>query len=158
MPARRDFDDESLHVRDLNLFTRGLSGLVPKPVAKRFVSIAVETDRERYDRDEPVEITIRISNRLPVPVELTTTGRRVWGWRVDGLLEASDETIHERSEPRGFSLQARETLTIQREWDRRFKRDGSPTRWEPANRGEHEIEVFLATDPRKIDSTTIELR
>jgi hypothetical protein len=158
MLDRREFDDGTLHSRDLNLFTRGLSGFVPKPVANRAVSISVETDKEQYDGDEVAEITIRIHNRLPLPVEIVTTGRRIWGWRVDGLLSASDEKLYERSDPRGFSIQARETLTIQREWDFRFKREGTPTRWERAERGEHEIEAFLATDPQKTDSTTIELR
>lgn len=158
MPPRRDFDDETLHLRDLNLFTRGLSGFVPKAVATRAVSITVETDQEQYDGESTVEMTIRISNSLPVPVEIVTTGQRVWGWRVDGLLAASDEKLYERQEPRAFSFQSRETLTIQREWDFRFKRDGTPTRWERAGRGEHEIEAFLATNPEKTDSTTIELR
>lgn len=151
-------DGREIETRDLNVLTRGMERLVPHAVARRAVTISVETGRRRYDVGEPVGITVRISNRIPFPIEVVTAGRRIWGWRVDGLLEASDERIHETTEPRRFSMQARETKTIQFEWDCRFKRQGSPTRWERAARGEHEIEVFLATDPVKSDSAAIELQ
>lgn len=150
-------DGSEIETRDLNILTRGFERLVPRAVARRAVTITVETDRQRYEVGEPVGVTVRISNRIPFPIEVATTGRRVWGWRVDGLLDASDEKIHESAEPRRFSMQARETNRIQFEWDGRFKRQGSPTRWEQATRGEHEIEAFLATDPVKSDSVTVEL-
>jgi len=151
-------DEREIQTRDLNVLTRGLSGFVPATVAKRAVTIAVETDREQYAVDEPVGLAVTLRNRIPFPIDVETTGRRIWGWRVDGLLEASDELLHESSEPRSFSMQARETITIEFEWNGRFKREGSPTRWESAQRGEHEVEAFLAVDPPKTDSTTVRLR
>jgi len=158
MISGRRAEGETIETKDINILTRGLGGLIPRSVAKRAVSISVKTDCKQYESGEPVKITIQIRNRIPFPIEVVTSGRRIWGWRVDGLLEASDEKLHEASEPRSFSMQARESRTLQREWDGRFKRDGTPTRWEPADRGEHEITAFLATDPPKSDSTVIELR
>lgn len=158
MAPDRDLDDGKLERRDLNLFTRGFSRLVPGTVGTRAVTIGVETDRTEYDLGDPVGITVRLRNRIPVPVDLATTGRRVWGWRVDGLLEASDELLYDPPEPRRFSMQAAETMTFEFEWDGRFKRDGTPTRWEEATPGEYEIEAFLAIEPPKTDSATITIR
>lgn len=158
MDPDRGLDDTRVERRDLNLFTRGLSNLVPRSVGRRAVAISVETGRDEYKLGDPVEITVTLTNRIPVPIDLVTSGRRVWGWRVDGLLEASDELLHEAPEPRSFSLQAAETMAFEFEWDGRFKRDGTPTRWEQADPGEHEIEAFLAIDPPKTDSTTVRLR
>lgn len=149
-------DDAEIQSRDLNILTRGLSGFVPETVATWALTISVETDRDTYELGELVEITVTLRNRIPFPIEVTTTGQRIWGWQVDGLLEASDERLYEPMDARGFSMQARETKTIRFEWDGRFKREGTPTRWEPAERGMHEIEVFLATDPPKTDSATVE--
>lgn len=151
-------DEAEIQSRDLNILTRGLSGFVPKAVANRAVTITVETNRDQYEVGDPVEIVVTLRNRIPFPIEIVTTGRRIWGWRVDGLLEASDETLYEPSESRGFSMQARETKRIDFEWDGQFKREGTPTRWEPAKRGTHEIQVFLASDPPKTDSKTVEFR
>ncbi|MFP4625519.1 MAG: hypothetical protein ACLFNI_02865 [Natronomonas sp.] len=156
MAAR--YDDGEIQARDLNILTRGLSGFVPQAVATRGVTISIETDRDAYDVGDTVDITVTIRNRIPFPIEVVTTGQRIWGWRVNDLLEASDETLYEPTTPRRFSMQARETITVDIEWDGRFKRDGSPTRWEPADAGEHEIDVFLAVDPPKTDAKTVEFR
>ena len=58
--------------------------------------ISVTTDATTYAVGDPVEITVRLRNRLPVPVEVVTRTRRPWGWRVDGLLEASDSFVSSR--------------------------------------------------------------
>lgn len=151
-------DDAEIQAGDLNVLTRGLSGFVPRAVARRAVAIAVETPRDEYELGESIEITVTLRNRIPFPIEVPTTGLRLWGWRVDGLLEASDERVYEPREPRSFTMQARERRTFEVEWDGRIKREGTPTRWEPAGRGTHRIEAFLAVEPKRTDETTIEIR
>lgn len=151
-------DDGEIQARDLNVLTRGLSGFVPRAVARRAVAIDVETSRDEYAVGEPIDIAVTLRNRIPFPVDVPTTGLRVWGWRVDGLLEATDERVYEPREPRSFTMQARETRTFEVEWDGRIKREGTPTRWEPAGPGTHRIEAFLAVEPERTDETTIELR
>jgi hypothetical protein len=93
-------------------------------------------------------------NRLPVPVELATEGPRIWGWTVDGLLEASDERYYASDRPNSISLRAGEALTLERTWDGRFKRTGSPTRWVEAEPGEHELGAFVATTRERASATT----
>lgn len=158
MKRRQDQDETFIEARDLNLLTRGFGGFIPRSVAKRAVAVSVETDRERYQQGDQIQITVELKNRIPFPIELMTAGRRIWGWRVDGLLHASDEPLHESTEPQSFSMEAWETLAIDVGWDGRFKRAGTPTRWEKATPGEYEIEAFLATDPPKTATKTIELQ
>lgn len=159
MRSRAQHDEFGLEDRDLDVFTRGLSALVPVSLGNRAVTIQVETDRDVYDLGDPVEISIELRNRLPLPVEVATTRRRIWGWRVDGLLEASEEVVYRSPTPNSLSLRARDRLSLRRVWDGRFRReDGDRTRWRLASRGEHEIEAFLTTDPERTDSTTIEFR
>lgn len=145
--------------RDFDVFTRGLSGFVPSLVAGRAIAVRVETDRRVYERGEPVEISIELRNRLPLPVEVETTRRRVWGWRVDGVLEARDEAIYRSPTRNSLSLRPRDRRSIRRVWDGRIGREeDGRTRWRPASRGEHVIEAFLTTEPERTDATTIEFR
>ncbi|WP_254864377.1 hypothetical protein [Halovivax gelatinilyticus] len=140
------------------MFGRRIASLVPQRVARVAVSVSVTTDRSTYAVGEPVEFTIAFTNRLPVPITVATEGGRLWGWTVDGYLEASDEprrlSAHRDSvEFRGF-----ETRRIVRTWDGRFKRTGSPTRWIEADPGEYEIAAYLATAGDSVsDRTTIRL-
>lgn len=117
----------------------------------------VRTDKRRYRPGEQVEIEIRFRNRLPVPVTIATPKRRLWGWTVDGELEASDVTRYERDAPAAFSFRARECKRVSRTWDGRFERDGDSLR-EAAAPGEYEIAAFVATaDGRPRDATTVEI-
>ncbi len=141
----------------MNVFSRGLSPLVPARLATAGLSVSVETDREAYAVGDTVGITIEIRNRLPLPVEVPIDGRRIWGWTVDGLLSASDEPLYRSNRPTSIELRANETISIERSWDGRFKRSGTPTRWHPARPGEYEIGAFVATTPRTRDSTTVRL-
>lgn len=147
------FDDPAF-----GFVSRLVGPLVPQWLARRGISIDVETDREEYRIGEPVELTITVRNRLPVPIELATEGQRIWGWTVDGLLEASDERYYASNTPNSIALRAGEALTLERTWDGRFKRTGSPTRWVEAEPGEHELGAFVATAHGHVRaSTTIEL-
>jgi hypothetical protein len=149
--------DEFGFDRDPSVFTRGFEKLVPGRLARWALDVSVETDRETYRVGETVQITISISNRLPVPVEVPIDGRRIWGWSVDGFVDATDEPLYEPRRPRSFSLRAGETRTFTRAWRGRIKRNGTPTRWEEALPGEHEIVAFVSTEPPTRDSTRIKL-
>ncbi|MEM4781804.1 MAG: BsuPI-related putative proteinase inhibitor [Halalkalicoccus sp.] len=156
-PRRRAREDDQMTFDEpyFGFVSRLVGPLVPQPLARRGLSVSVETNREEYRVGEPVELTIAVKNRLPVPVELETEGR-IWGWTVDGLLEASDERLYASDARNTLRLRAGETLTFERTWDGRFKREGSPTRWVEAEPGEYEIGAFVAADGTS-DATTIRL-
>ena len=132
---------------------------VPQRLARRAVDVTVVTDRDRYAAGDPIDLTIDFRNRLPVPVTVETPTPRLWGWAVDGLLEASDEPRRRlRDVGDGqLSFRSRERKRVRRRWDGRIKRDGDPTRWEPAT-GDVEISAFLAVDGRRpAGETTIRI-
>ena len=136
-----------------------LGRFVPQWLARRAIAVAVTTDATRYETGDPVEITVKFRNRLPVPVVVSTPERRLWGWSVDGVLEASDEPRRESTAAGVFAFRARETKTARWTWRGRFKRTGDPgggepTRWELADPGEHEIRAFVAVDGRRPEAET----
>lgn len=134
---------------------------VPRPVACRAVSVSVRTDREVYDRGDPVEVTVDFKNRLPVSVDIPTPKSRLWGWCVDGELEASDQRSYTRSTPSSFQFQAGERKQVSFVWSGRFERTNDDHQWVLPDPGEHELEVFVATyedGHRPSDSTTITIR
>ncbi|WP_128905989.1 hypothetical protein [Halorubrum amylolyticum] len=146
-----------------NYLTDAVSRIAPRWLARRAVDVDVRTDRAEYDAGDPVEITVRLRNRLPVPVEVATVGRRRWGWRVDGVLEATDEPRYVRDDPDSVSFRAGETKTATVTWTGRFRRSNADglDRSVPADRGEHVVSAFLPVDdpaPRHEDSTRIYIR
>lgn len=150
---RTGFDDTVNHL------TAALGRLVPQWLARRAIAARVETDRERYAPGEPVGIAIEFRNRLPVPVTIRTPRQRLWGWSVDGHLEASDERRYLSESPATLTFRGRERKRISRRWDGSVKRTGSPDRWVTASPGVHEIAAFIAVDgmPRPEDRTTISI-
>jgi hypothetical protein len=138
-----------------------LGKLVPESIARRSLSISVSTDKERYKVDEPVELTVEIANHLPVPVTVETPTRRLWGWTVDGELEASDERIYVGDDAGAITFGAKERKRIVHRWNGRLKRvgdDATPTQWVEPDRGAHEIGAFLAVEgDRPTDSTEIRI-
>ena len=163
MDSRRhhsDTDDlgfDESHSRTVEI----LGSLVPYWIARRAVTVSVRTDRDRYDRGEPVEITVDFENRLPVPLEIPTPKRRRWGWRVDGELEASDQRRYTRPNPSVFRFAGGERKRIEFTWNGRLERTGEVHEWVLPDPGDHEIEVFVATHEdcyRPSDATTITIR
>jgi len=132
---------------------------VPQWLARRAVAVRVSADRDRYARGDPVRLTAEFRNRLPVAIEVETPRRRLWGWTVDGELEASDERRYASEAGGTLSFRPRERKRIRWRWDGRFKRSGDPTRWEPAEPGEYEIVAFVALDApeRPADRTTVRI-
>ncbi|MGM0606370.1 MAG: hypothetical protein ACQETB_11965 [Halobacteriota archaeon] len=143
-----------------------LSKFVPNWLAKRAVTVSVSTDRDEYERGEPVDIVVEFTNRLPIPVEVPTPQHRLWGWTVDGLLEATDENRHIRSTPARFAFRGGERKRIVRRWHGRFRRVGTNEhdgldRSVLPEPGEYEITAFLAVDAngsRPEDSVTVTIR
>ncbi|MFY4816002.1 hypothetical protein [Halorubrum sp. Atlit-26R] len=146
-----------------NYLSEALGRVVPRSVARRAIEVTVSTDAAEYAPDEPVAITVAIRNRLPVPVEVPTTTRRLWGWAVDGVLEATDERRYVSAEESSLSLRAGETKRATVTWNGRFRRsDGDGLdRSVRAERGDHTISVFVPVpdaDERHEDATQIRIR
>lgn len=157
-PTRRDEPDRFGFDESTNYVTTFLGKLVPEALARRAISVTVETDRSSYERADPIAITVTFENRLPVPVRVPTPRSRRWGWSVDGELEGSDERRYMRSNPSTFDFEGGETKRITVDWDGRFERtDGRHERVAPAP-GEYEIAAFVATEdrtPRDVTTVTI---
>jgi hypothetical protein len=139
-----------------------LRKFVPQAVARRALTVDVDTDRDTYAVGEPVRFRMRVRNRLPLPVAVETPDRRLWGWTVDGELEASDEprfVDSTRETPGTLALRGGQRLTIERTWRGRFRRvrDDGPTRWVDAEPGRHELGVFLAYEGGPRATTTFEV-
>lgn len=140
-----------------------LAALVPTALARRLLRVSVETDRRVYDRDDPVEITVEFKNPLPVPIDIPTPEQRRWGWTIDGLLEASDETRYTRSRPSSFSFAGGERKRTSFTWNGRFERHRGDDYRESVvpEPGEYEIRVFVATHEdafRPSDAITVTIR
>ncbi len=154
----RDTDEYGVDSSRYSL-SRYLSPFVPAALARRAVVVSVSTDRDVYDRGDPVEVTAEFKNLLPVPIELATPGQRRWGWSVDGLLEASDERLYTRSSPSVFRFRGGERKRISFIWNGRLEYTRGRHESVRPEPGDHEIRVFVATrgelDPS--DATTITL-
>ncbi|MCL9818193.1 hypothetical protein [Natronocalculus amylovorans] len=141
-----------------NVFTRGVSQIIPQWLARKSVTVSIQTDKNHYAVDEPIKITILIRNRLPVPIRILTTQTRVWGWKVDGLVDASEEIYYQPKSQNVIELRAGETKKHAISWDGRIKRVDDRTHWEPLSRGIHTVTAFVTTPVVKTASKEIEVR
>lgn len=154
-------DDRTGLDETANYLALALSKFVPGWLARRAVTVSVTTDRDTYRIGEPVTIVVEFKNRLPLPVSVPTPESRLWGWTVDGLLEATDERRYTTETPSSFEFRGGERKRVVHEWNGRLRRTGSddaPDVSEPVAPGEHEIRAFLATgspDDRPEDGVTI---
>jgi hypothetical protein len=155
-PDTRIEDDGRFGFSESRL-TGALRKLVPQSLARRAVSVRIRTDKRRYRPEEPVDIDIEFRNRFPVPVAVATPSHRLWGWTVDGRLEASDEPRYVPDSPGAFRFRARERKRVRRTWDGRIESADDRVR-ESLSPGTHEIAAFVATSERRPrDVTTIEI-
>lgn len=148
---RHGFDDASSPIAD------AVGKFVPQAVVRRGLSVSVRTDRETYAPGDPVELTVEIENRLPLPVAVQTPTRRLWGWTVDGELEASDERIFLPERPAKLAFRASERKVLTQTWDGLLKRVGdgdAPTRWVEPSPGVHEIGAHLALEGDRPEDVT----
>ena len=168
MPPDDRTDDRLGFDESRNLLTEALGKLVPQSVARRALAIDVEVDRSAYVVGESVPFRVTFRNRLPLPIVVETPDRRLWGWTVDGELDASDESRFDdpgRDTSGTFAFRGGERRVVSRTWHGRFRRvanegDGDEkgsTRWVDAAPGRHELGVFLAYDGGASASTTFEV-
>jgi hypothetical protein len=158
-----DSDDRTGFDDTKNYLSAAVSRFVPRWLARRAVTVDVSTDRTAYDAGDPVTITVRLRNRLPIPVEVATPTRRPWGWAVDGVLEGTDERRYVREESAALSFRAGETKTATATWNGHFRRENAAglDRSEPADRGDHTVSAFLCVADRRAhheDATEIRIR
>jgi hypothetical protein len=145
-----------------NVVTEALRRLVPQSVARRALAVDVAVERSTVAVGDPVPFRVAFRNRLPLPVVVETPDRRLWGWTVDGELEASNEPRFadpDRETPGTFAFRAGERKVVSRTWHGRRRRvaEGEPTRWVDLDPGRHELGVFLAFDGGASDATTFEV-
>lgn len=137
-----------------------LGALVPVSLARRAIAVSVTTDRDVYERGDPVEFTVTFKNRLPLSVAVPTPRQRRWGWSVDGELEASDERRYMRTQPSTFRFRGGERKRTTVRWNGRFERTDGRHEFVVPEPGEYEIRVFVATREdryRPSDATTIRI-
>lgn len=116
--------------------------LLPTWVRDRAIAVAVETDREVYERDEPVGIRVRLRNRLPFPITIRTPTRRRWDWTVAGERRAEVTGYEDApAEPSLLSFYRSETKTFTRTWHKLFRT--ASDRWVPADPGTYEVAAFV---------------
>lgn len=141
--------------------SRLIGALVPESVARRAVDVTVTTERDRYVRGEPVEITVTFHNRLPAAsLSIRTPTQRRWGWTVDGHLEATTERLYRRDRPATFPLRPGQRRQFTVEWNGRIRHVGDRDESIAPPAGPCEITAFLATgspESRPSDATTITL-
>ncbi|WP_136600772.1 hypothetical protein [Salinigranum halophilum] len=156
-PDRFGFDENRSAISDF------LARFVPQPAARRALTVGVETDRATYAVGDDITFRISFRNRLPLPVVVETPDRRLWGWTVDGELEASDEPRFSdptRETPGTFAFRGGERKVVSRTWHGRVRRVGNdgPTRWVDLEPGRHELGVFLAYEGGARATTSFEVR
>lgn len=155
-PDRYGFDETSSIASALGKF-------VPQRLARLAVSVDLELDQRTYDRGENVHFTVIFYNRLPVPITVATPTLRLWGWEIDGELEASDEVTNQSDTPGSLTLPARRQTRASQVWNGRLKRTGAGPDgrdlWELPEPGTHELSAFVATEPPCARATVeLELR
>lgn len=140
-------------------FGETMRKVIPQPIVRRTIEVSIGTDREAYRVGEPVVITLSFFNRLPFPVRVETPTPRLWGWAVDGLVDASEERPYLGENLGVLQFRPREKKERRLEWSGRFKRVDGRTHWESAEPGPHEITGFLGNgEGLPQDSTTVQIR
>ncbi|WP_254763325.1 hypothetical protein [Natrinema marinum] len=133
--------------------------LTPTRLRHRALAVTVSTNKRRYERGEPVAITVEFRNRLPVPLRLRTESPIRWTWAVDGDREASREPPALPDRPTAFDFARRERKHFRRQWSQRIR--VAEDEWVPVDAGSYTITVRLtrddAADRGLVDRTEIVL-
>ncbi|MFW5965184.1 MAG: hypothetical protein ACOCP3_00350 [Halodesulfurarchaeum sp.] len=142
---------------DPSRFQQFLGALVPQRLSRRGTKITVRADRDRLSPGEPLPFRVVIRNRLPFPIELQTDRGSLWGWDIDGVPEGREDAVR-HDDTASFSLRSNERVTVEREWNGRFRRtSGGRARWEAPTPGTHELTVYLNIPGRPRDSVNFEV-
>lgn len=166
MPSRHDIDEgrpDRFGLADTTSIASALGRFVPQRLARWAVRIHLEPDRTTYERGQDVRFTVTLRNRLSLPITVATPKLRLWGWEIDGELEASDELTYQSDTPGSLHLPSSGKKQVEQVWNGRLKRAGEGPDgrdvWELPEAGVHELSVFVATEPVCArDTVEIELR
>ena len=139
-PKRRDEDDDP-GPRSIN-WDAASHAILPRRLRQHAITVDVETTRDRYARDAPVEFRVTFRNRLPFPVTIPTSSPVPWTWSLDGLDEASHVASHP-SDASLFEFSRAERKRFSRRWTQRVRQDART--WTPAETGEHTLGVRINT-------------
>lgn len=115
--------------------------LLPVRLRRWAIDVDIETSRDAYAVDEPVDLRVRFRNRLPIPVTLRTQSPVPWHWAVDGHVDAELEPPEEPDDRSVFEFARSETKMFTRRWSQRFKTDDRT--WEPVEPGEYTLSVSV---------------
>ena len=155
-PAASD-DRNARRTIDWDAFSHAF---MPVALRNRAIAVSIATDRDVYDRGEPVTVEIEFRNRLPVPVRLRTESPELWTWSVDGATAASRLEREIPDRPGAFSFARSERKRFSREWPQRIR--VTEDEWEPVEPGRYVLEARIscpnATDRGLVDRTEIEIR
>lgn len=159
-PAERDRDTRPQAMRSVpsGLLSRLFA---PKWLRTRAIAVDVSTPDREFRVGSSVPFTVKLANRLPMPITLPVESPVPWVWSVDDLQEASHVPNHKvPDEPQGFHFDRGERKEFSKRWSGSFQI--APREWEPAEAGEHTIGVALnVADPEAAGltaETTVRLR
>lgn len=139
---QRSRRDEHRGSRTVN-WQKASHALVPRRLRPLALSVDVETDREVYGPEDPVNFRVSFRNHVPFPITLKTTSPVRWTWEVDGLEEAS-RVVNHPEDASVFEFERGELKRFSRRWPQRFRE--SRDTWRVAERGEHTLSVRINAD------------
>lgn len=115
--------------------------LLPTALRDRAISVAVQTNKRRYNREEPVLFRVTLANRIPFPVALKTVSPVLWNWAVDGVERATRLPDEPPNEPGLIRFGRSERKTFERRWSQRIRDRAG--RWTPVEAGEYELSARI---------------
>jgi len=158
---RRDDDDPFSPVEDGEGAGRGhvdwanvSHALVPQFLRPRAIAVDVQTDKDSYERGEPIHFGVTFANRAPLPITLVTNTPKRWEWSIDGNPEGSELPTNHPDDRAAFQFGRSERKRFRREWSGRVRVDDRE--WREADRGEHtlRVEVDAVTGAEKLCAET----
>lgn len=132
--------------------------LVPQSLARRAISVSIETPQAEYALGTAVPFRVTMTNPLPIPLTLLTRSPILWQWTVDGVVEASHiEQYDPPDEPGKLHFDRGERKRFTGEWSGKFR--VTEREWEPAAPGEYAIGATINVDGERspADECTVRL-
>lgn len=119
--------------------------LVPSFMARAALTVEVQTPKTIH-LGEQTSFYVVVKNRLPIPVTVSTPTSRLWGWKVDGLLEADKRTFSPPEIGRSVRFGGLERKVFQATWDGRIREEGTSHRVWTEAAGTHTLTGYLAVE------------